>query len=129
MIIGAFAFSLGNIHHANSELISDQNYQLYALGFYSDAKSIGNSNLDLKFSLTKESDNKKTLIIKDGVANVSGQEYTISGNWKATLLNDDRLLIVNADAKNTEGKLVTIRISGKLVENVGVSSVILLLEK
>lgn len=123
MIAGILVFSIDNIHHANSELISDQTYQLHALGFYSDTKSIGNSNLDLKFSLTKESGNKKTLIVKDGVVDLSGQEYAISENWKVTLLNDDRLLIVNGDAKNVEGKLITTKISGKLVENVAVGSV------
>lgn len=103
--------------------MSDQTYQLHALGFYSDTKSIGNAYLDLKFSLTKESENKKTLIIKEGFANLSGQQYPILGNWKATLLNGDTVSIISGDAINTEGKLITIRISGKLVENNGEGSV------
>ena len=117
VILGILAFGIGSIKHANSELVADQTYQLHALGFYTDTKSIGNSNLDLKFSLTKDSENKKTLIIKEGLANLSGQNYTLLGNWKATLLNDDRVSIVSGDAQNSEGKSITIRISGKLVEN------------
>ena len=117
VILGILVFGIGTIQHANSELLPDQTYQLHALGFYSDTKSIGNSNLDLKFSLTKDSENKKTLLINEGVANLSGQNYTILGNWKAVLLNDDRVSLVSGDAQNSEGKLITIRISGKLVEN------------
>ena len=117
VILGILVFGIGSIQHANSELPPDQTYELHALGFYSDSKSIGDSNLDLKFSLTKDSGNKKTLLINEGVANLSGKNYTILGNWKAVLLNDDRVSIVSGDAQSSEGKLITIRISGKLVEN------------
>lgn len=123
MIAGILVFSIDNIQYANSELQADQIYQLHALGFYSDTKSIGNSVLDLKFAIAKESGNNRNVEIKEGIANLSGQQYTLSGNVKATFLADDRWLILSTDAKNIEGKLITIRISGKLVENIGVGSV------
>lgn len=123
MIAGILVFSIDNIQYANSELQADQIYQLHALGFYSDTKSIGNSVLDLKFAIAKESGNNRNVEIKEGMANLSGQQYTLSGNVKATFLADDRWLILSTDAKNIEGKLITISISGKLVEKVGEGSV------
>jgi len=103
------------MQYANSEFLSGFSYQLSGSGFAATDKQIDDSKVDLEFSFVKDTGNKNTMIVKSGVTNISGKDYTLSENWKVTSLQQDRLLELSGDAKSQEGDKISFYLLGTLV--------------
>ncbi|MBI3842770.1 MAG: hypothetical protein HY295_06490 [Thaumarchaeota archaeon] len=108
-------FAISYTQYANSEFLSDFSYQLSGTGFAATDKQIEDSKIDLEFSFVKDTSNKNTMIVKNGVTNLSGKDYTLSENWKISSLQQDRLLELSGDAKNSDGDKISFYLLGTLV--------------
>ena len=117
IIILSGLFAISYTQYANSEFLSDFSYQLSGAGFAATDKQIEDSKIDLEFSFVKDISNRNTMIVKNGVTNISGKDYTLSENWKASSMQQDRLLQLSGDAKSSDGDKISFYLLGTLVDN------------
>lgn len=108
---------ISSAQQADSELLPNGIYLLQGNGFIVSEKLIENSNLDLQFSTGNQISSRIKLTMGDGVTSISNDDYLLSNGWTGTVLREGRFLTLAGDAENLDGDEISLRLTGRLVEN------------
>lgn len=107
----------GSIQQADSELLPNGIYLLQGNGFIVTEKLIEDSDLDFQFSTGNQVSNRIKVTIQDGVTSISDDDYLLSDGWTGTILREGRFLTLAGKAENLDGDEISLRLTGRLVEN------------
>ncbi|HSD04629.1 MAG TPA: hypothetical protein VLB45_02630 [Nitrosopumilaceae archaeon] len=106
-----------SVQQANSELLPNGIYLLQGNGFIITEKIIEDSELDFQFSTGSKTSSRIKITIEDGVTSISNDEYLLSDGWTGTILREGRFLTLAGNAENLDGDEISLRLTGRLVEN------------